>query len=1060
MSETRCRECGGDLPGKAWGACPACALSAGLLAEDRWKEFFHPDGRAREFRKERGDTVEGIGPNLLLEIIGEGGMGVVWKAFQSYPVQREVALKLIRQGVGTAEIVERFDSERQSLAKMSHEGIVHIFDAGETESGRPYFVMELIDGTPLTEYSDREELPLAARLELFLGVVRAVQHAHQKGVLHRDLKPSNILVADDGKGRAIPKLIDFGIARAIERTGADGTLLTMPGQAVGTPQYMSPEQAAGGGIDTRTDVYGLGAILYELVSGSPPIPRERIAGASPEELLRIVREFEPQRPSARISTRTRKASETRSASDAGRRRWRRVLREELDWIVLRCLEKDPERRYESSGALADDVQRYLEGNPVSARPPSRVYRLKKFIRRNRLLAASMITVAATLAAATALSVRWALAADTSRKLAEARLAQADAVPDFLFNAFRQAGRTGGGAEMSAIDVLRAAEKEVEGEFADQPLIRARIQESIGQTYEDLGRNDLAARTLGAALESYRGIPGNEEAVSRLSVPVISTLRTSGGAETSVALSEGEWRDRENSLGVDDPKTHQARLNYCRSLLEVAYWDDSLRVGYLNRVDALLREVTDTPDRFPKAVVRDYEAARAELAAGRGDHAAALEFWEPELNRFILGGGAHSEGRLWPSRFHVAALRRNGRFDEAAAAAESLVLHCRDFYGLTHENTVRDTRSLSIAYDFMGLHSTGYLACRQLVPGEDEKVDPLFQGRLKELEEWAESLPVSSGERDGLQRMILATKSGKPSAAKLIESAHGRAGILFWFAELCLAQGHPKEAIALAEESHKASLAAYGLDSPLETVRATRLAEMWLKRGDLKRVETFLDERIPEPEAALTWVDGIVLDLAIDLAAKYASLPDDGAAIRVARRVADLRLGQHCAGLPFLEKYEGILRAPATKAKDSSRMAKVYEELVPIFIASLGENHVATSQRKQRHVEALIGCGRIDDALANIKKFYSDNEAWGHRTVHWRIAEGRAYTVSNQFESAEAALNRAWRESIDLGFGKMNGEVGVRQAARKTAEQFVALYVAMKRPHEEAKWRQTLGAIQP
>jgi eukaryotic-like serine/threonine-protein kinase len=336
-----------------------------------------------------------IGPYRLLEVLGEGGMGTVYRAEQTHPVHRQVALKLIRAGRDSREVVGRFEAERQALALMDHPHIARVLDAGAADSGRPYFVMELVQGAPITRYCDERRLTPRQRLELVLPVCRAVQHAHQKGVIHRDLKPSNVLVAEHD-GVAVPKVIDFGVANAAGPEFRERTLLTECGAVVGTLEYMSPEQAqlSGLDVDTRSDIYSLGVILYELLTGTTPLQRPRPGGEPLLEALRRVREEEPQRPSARLS-----AAADLPALAANRGLEPRGLigqvRGELDWIVLRCLEKDRERRYESASALAADLERYLADEPVLACPPSAGYRLRKFLRRHRgpALAAAAFAVA-------------------------------------------------------------------------------------------------------------------------------------------------------------------------------------------------------------------------------------------------------------------------------------------------------------------------------------------------------------------------------------------------------------------------------------------------------------------------------------------------------------------------------------------------------------------------------------------------------------------------------------------------------------------------------------------
>src|SRR5262245_1454127 len=325
------------------------------------------------------------GPYKLLEPIGEGGMGTVWMAQQTEPVKRLVAVKLIKPGLDTRAVVARFEAERQALALMDHPNIAKVLDAGTTGAGRPYFVMDLVKGVPITAYCDQHRLTPRQRLELFVPVCLAVQHAHQKGVIHRDLKPSNVLVAPYD-GRPVPKVIDFGVAKATGPRLTEQTLTTEVGTVVGTLEYMSPEQAELNplDIDTRSDIYALGVLLYELLTGTTPLEREPARKPTLLEELQRIRETEPPRPSARLS-----ASDELPRIAASRglepRELSGLVKGELDWIVMKCLEKDRDRRYETANGLARDLERYLADEPVEACPPSTAYRLRKFGRKHRRL---------------------------------------------------------------------------------------------------------------------------------------------------------------------------------------------------------------------------------------------------------------------------------------------------------------------------------------------------------------------------------------------------------------------------------------------------------------------------------------------------------------------------------------------------------------------------------------------------------------------------------------------------------------------------------------------------
>jgi eukaryotic-like serine/threonine-protein kinase len=334
-----------------------------------------------------------IGPYKLMEQIGEGGMGLVFVAEQQHPIRRKVALKVIKPGMDSRQVIAPFEAERQALALMDHPNIAKVLDGGATASGRPYFVMELVKGVPITEYCDQNQIPVRERLELFLHVCAAVQHAHQKGIIHRDLKPSNVLVASHD-GRPVVRVIDFGVAKAIGQRLTDKTVYTQFAQLLGTPLYMSPEQAGASSldIDTRSDNYALGVLLYELLTGTTPFAKERFQDAGYDEIRRIIREVEPPKPSTRLSTLGQAATTISTQRKSDPKRLRQLVRGDLDWIVMKALEKDRNCRYETANGFAMDVQRYLGDEPVQACPPSAWYRLRKFARRNKgpVIAAGVI----------------------------------------------------------------------------------------------------------------------------------------------------------------------------------------------------------------------------------------------------------------------------------------------------------------------------------------------------------------------------------------------------------------------------------------------------------------------------------------------------------------------------------------------------------------------------------------------------------------------------------------------------------------------------------------------
>ncbi|MHC4694153.1 MAG: protein kinase domain-containing protein, partial [Planctomycetota bacterium] len=449
----------------------------------------------------------------ILEKIGEGGMACVYMAEQKEPIRRKVALKIIKLGMDTRQVIARFEAERQALAMMDHPNIAKVLDAGATETGRPYFVMELVKGVCITEYCDKNKLNTRERLDLFMQVCNAVQHAHQKGIIHRDIKPSNIMVTLHD-GQPVPKVIDFGIAKATCMELTEKTLFTRYAQMIGTPEYMSPEQAEMSGldVDTRTDIYSLGVVLYQLLTGTLPFDPEALRSYGYAEIRRTIVEDEPPRPSTRLSSLGEEAEKVAESRGTKIALLVERLRKELEWIPLKAIRKDRTRRYRSAAEMSDDVQNYLNGAPLIAGPESTLYRLRKSIHRNRALVISTCSVVVVLVAGIMASAILAISADRSRVEARRQAKISQAVADFLRDdllgsADPWTGRTEG---TSVISFLDAASKQLEGKFADEPLIEASIRFTIGRTLWHLGRYKEAAKHLKRSLEIRRNQLGNED----------------------------------------------------------------------------------------------------------------------------------------------------------------------------------------------------------------------------------------------------------------------------------------------------------------------------------------------------------------------------------------------------------------------------------------------------------------------------------------------------------------------------------------------------------------------
>jgi serine/threonine protein kinase len=491
---------------------------------------------ARTFVRETSNSEphpEAIGDYRLLHELGEGGCGTVYLAEQLAPVRREVALKVIKLGMDTKAVINRFEAERQALAMMDHPHIARVFDAGATPTGRPYFVMELVRGIKITEYCEQCRLTLDERLEVFIQVCQAIQHAHLKGVIHRDIKPSNVLVTLHD-GEPVAKVIDFGVAKAMQGRLTDETLYTLFDQFIGTPAYVSPEQTQPGalGVDTRSDVYSLGVLLYELLTGETPFDNEDLLQSGLETMRRRLLAEAPPRPSKRIDTLSlrlqRQPQDARTPSH-----FQRVerVRGDLDWIVMRCLEKDKERRYQSVGDLAADLQRFLRKEPIAARAPSPIYTLRKFAERHRnaVIAASLVLCA--LLGATAVSTWQAVRATRAERLAQESI-------DALVGVFAVADPFAAqGAPFSPDELLQRASRTAYEELGAFPLTQARLLESIGIVLRRRGRHKEAAEHIENAIAVLKNHDGPSGAMAKATLELAIAVTSLGEHRRAERLIE-------------------------------------------------------------------------------------------------------------------------------------------------------------------------------------------------------------------------------------------------------------------------------------------------------------------------------------------------------------------------------------------------------------------------------------------------------------------------------------------------------------------------------------------
>jgi non-specific serine/threonine protein kinase/serine/threonine-protein kinase len=739
-----------------------------------------------------------IGPYHLLELIGEGGMGEVWLAEQRKPVRRRVALKLVKAGMDTREVVLRFESERQALALMDHPAIAKVFDAGSTPEGRPYFVMEYVPGIPITDYCDKHKLTTRQRMELFIQVCEGVQHAHQKAIIHRDLKPSNILVSDVN-GKPVPRIIDFGLAKATSQRLTDGSMYTRVGSILGTLEYMSPEQADSGGedIDTRTDVYSLGVVLYQLLVGALPLELNKLAY---EEMLRRLRDKDVPKPSSRIQTQGGDSAITARNRGTDAPSLTRQLRGDPDAVVLKALEKDRKRRYGSPSELAADLGRYLRNEPVSAHAPSVAYRARKYIRRHRLGVALS-------AAALLLLMGFAMTEAIQLRRITRERDRADRLAQFMTNMFKVSDPfEAHGKTVTAKEILDKSAKEIDTSLSNDPELQARMMVTMGESYRGLGLFPQAQSLFERALAIQQRVlgPENRETLSTRSNLALD-LRYQGRVAEAEKMNWETLAIQRRVFGPEQWSTLQTMSELANELMRESRYAEA---------EKLARETIDAEIRVK---------------------------------------GPESMDTLVTMTTLARILRREGRYDEAEKEIRQTIDIQRRVYGPEHHNTLESQALLEEILTEEGRYADAEKLARETLDGQRRVVGPdnwitletatdltrilAHEGRYADAEKMAR-------ERLDIQRRNIG------------EDRSDTLNTLDLLAYILLQEGRYTDAEKLFREEVAVGVRVYGPDNPRTTIAEYDLACSIARQNRRDEAITLLQQAVEHglPSADVSGMD--------------------------------------------------------------------------------------------------------------------------------------------------------------------------------------------------------------
>jgi eukaryotic-like serine/threonine-protein kinase len=771
-----------------------------------------------------------VGPYRLIRELGVGGMGQVWLAEQTEPVRRLIALKLIRTGIYDAALLYRFQAERQSLAMMDHPAIAKVFDAGTTPSGQPYFAMEYVAGLPITDYCDQKRLGIRERLALFVLVCEGVQHAHQKAIIHRDLKPSNIFVVEvDGKSR--PRIIDFGLAKAIASSEPGHTLFTHPGAFLGTPGYMSPEQAdpERQDIDTRADVYSLGVLLYELLTGYLPFDTTDWKKRKLDDLLRQLRESDPRRPSSKVSANRNTSSTRAAARGVDSRHLVKLLRGDLDWIVLKALEKDRERRYGSAFELAADIERHLENRPVVARPASTAYRLRKYIRRNR---ASV----AVLAGIFTIFIAFVITQTIQLRRITRERDRADRITGFMTNMFKVSDPSEArGNSVTAREILDRAAKDIDTGLTKDPEIQAQMMYEMGSVFKNLGLYERARSLLTQSLQIRRSVLGPNSADTLKS---LNTLAKAIYLQGRYAEAEKLFREaleiRRRTLSAEHPDTLQSQSDLAECLSMEGRYADAAKLRhetYDIRRKVLGPEHPSTLDSMANLAISLEDLGR---------FVDAEKLWKETLaaRRRVLG--PEHQVTLATMDNLALNLEREDRYAEAERLERETIEGRRRILGPEHPDTLDSMSNLARFLGRQGRYSDGEKQLREILDIQRRVNSPEHPDTLSTESDLAATISAEGryAEAEKLQRELLDIRS-RVLGFEAPDTLQARTGLSLILAH----EGHYAEAETLLRETLGTQRRLFGPDNPRTVKSVYNMACLEAQLGKREEALKLLNESV-------------------------------------------------------------------------------------------------------------------------------------------------------------------------------------------------------------------------